>query len=156
MMRLSAKFHAQRLIEVSAEYEARIAELEAEIKALRENYTGALQDVEHLEAEVAALREEVKALKAERREMQKRCGGENCMGWRLDHNTNWVSETLLQEVRRERDALRALVAEKDKALRNYGVHMTGDCLGLRRECICSFSAALALTEEDMREWLEVK
>src|SRR3990167_148734 len=53
-------------------------------------------------------------------------------------------------------ASRALVAEKDKALRNYGVHMTGDCLGLRRECICSFSAALALTEEDMREWLEVK
>jgi len=53
-------------------------------------------------------------------------------------------------------ASRALVAEKDKALRNYGVHMTGDCLGLRRECICSFSAALALTEEDMREWLEEK
>ena len=36
----------------------RIAGLEAEIKALRENYTGALQDVEHLEAEVARLTRE--------------------------------------------------------------------------------------------------
>ena len=36
----------------------RIAGLEAEIKALREDYTGALQDVEHLEAEVARLTRE--------------------------------------------------------------------------------------------------
>ena len=40
----------------------RIAGLEAEIKALREDYTGALQDVEHLEAEVSRLTEERDAL----------------------------------------------------------------------------------------------
>jgi len=63
----------------------------------------------------------------------------------------WLREALCSLA-----ALRALVAEKDKALRTYGVHMTGDCLGSRRECICSFSAALALAEDEMLERLEEK
>ena len=50
---------------------------------------------------LADARQEVVELKAVYKNMRKRCGGENCMGWRLDHNVNWVSETLLQEARAE-------------------------------------------------------
>ena len=38
--------------------QCRIAALKSDLEALRQNYTGAVQDVEHLEAEVARLTEE--------------------------------------------------------------------------------------------------
>ena len=100
---------------------------------------------------LAASREEVAALKTERKEMRKRCGGENCIGWRLDHNVNWVSETLLQEARDERDSSRALVVEKDAAL-GHALHLAGHNRAMCarcREAKQRIADALALKEEEM-------
>ena len=100
----------------------RIAGLEAEVARLQENYTGALQDVEHLEAKVARLTE-------------------------------------------ERDASRALVAKKDKALETVSRAWFGS--RTPQELWEKFSdenegddlwgivvEARALTEADMLERLE--
>ena len=79
--------------------------LRAEVARLGQEWDDSQAHVEALENEVTRLTEE-----------RERCGKENCMGWQLDQNVNWVTEGRLNQALAERDRQREDIRRLVEAL----------------------------------------